>query len=109
MTDIIPPPALAGTRRSFPTVEAAVSHYQSLCASLQRQVDSANQDMDDYTESTKELQAELETELDRMDKSEKEMRRALEAAENEKQEWKVSAPILCLRHIPKQTGRCRVW
>lgn len=80
-------PALSS---SFESIEAAVSHYQDVIRSLQQQVNEANQDMDDYTESTKELQLELESELDRMDKSEREIRRALEAAEGEKEEWKVS-------------------
>lgn len=73
-----------------------MSHYQDLCRSLEQQVKDAHDDMDDYTESTKELQQELETELDRMDKSEKEMRIALEAAENDKDEWKV------IRHLGRR-------
>lgn len=66
-----------------------MSHFQDLCRSLEQQVKDAHDDMDEYTESTKEFQQELETELDRIDKSEKGMQIALEAAENDKDEWKV--------------------
>ncbi len=84
----------------FSSVEEAVSHYQDLCRSLEQQVKDAHDDMDDYTESTKELQQELETELDRMDKSEKAMRIALEEADNDKQEWKVSTSLERSTHSP---------
>lgn len=70
----------------------AVRHYQDLCRSLEQQVKEAHDEMDDYTETTKELQQELETELDKVDKSEKGMRLALEAADNDKEEWKVTTP-----------------
>ena len=74
---------------TFPSDEAAIAHYRSRCSALQAQLAAAEQDILEFTESSKELQAELEGELERMDKAEKGMRRELEDARNEKEEWKV--------------------
>jgi predicted nucleic acid-binding Zn-ribbon protein len=60
-----------------------------LCDSLQSQLADANADIQDYTESSKELQDELEKELQRMEKGEREMRKGLEEARGETDDWKV--------------------
>ncbi|KAG0658775.1 hypothetical protein C6P46_005640 [Rhodotorula mucilaginosa] len=73
---------------TFTSDEAAIAHYRSRCTALQAQLAAAEQDILEFTESSKELQAELEGELERMDKAEKGMRRELEDARNEKEEWK---------------------
>ncbi|KWU43270.1 hypothetical protein RHOSPDRAFT_26419 [Rhodotorula sp. JG-1b] len=73
---------------TFASDEAAIAHYRSRCSALQAQLAAAEQDILEFTESSKELQAELEGELERMDKAEKGMRRELEDARNEKEEWK---------------------
>lgn len=75
---------------TFPSDEAAIAHYRSRCTALQAQLAAAEQDILEFTESSKELQAELEGELERMDKAEKGMRRELDDARNEKEEWKVT-------------------
>lgn len=75
---------------TFTSPSAALTHYQTLCSTLQTQLADANADIADYTESSKELQDELEKELSRMEKSEKEMRRGLEEAREEVDGWKVS-------------------
>ncbi|TKA52426.1 hypothetical protein B0A53_05133 [Rhodotorula sp. CCFEE 5036] len=73
---------------TFTSDEAAIAHYRSRCSALQAQLAAAEQDILEFTESSKELQAELEGELERMDKAEKGMRRELDDARNEKEEWK---------------------
>jgi predicted RNase H-like nuclease (RuvC/YqgF family) len=87
---------------TFTSDEAAIAHYRSRCSALQAQLAAAEQDILEFTESSKELQAELEGELERMDKAEKGMRRELEDARNEKEEWKVR--LFCARG-PKQLER----
>lgn len=59
------------------------------CEQLQRELTAANEDIAEYTESSKELQDELEKELARMEKSEKDMRVAMELAQGEVEDWKV--------------------
>lgn len=76
---------------SFPTTESALEHYRTECASLTAQLADANADITDYTESSKELQEELEKELAMMEKGEREMRKGLEEARGDMEEWKVSA------------------
>ncbi|GAA5880366.1 hypothetical protein JCM3774_006737 [Rhodotorula dairenensis] len=73
---------------TFPSDEAAIAHYRSRCTTLQAQLAAAEQDILEFTESSKELQAELESELERMDKAEKGMRRELDETRNDKEEWK---------------------
>ncbi|GAA5991899.1 hypothetical protein JCM10908_002261 [Rhodotorula pacifica] len=77
-----------GEPSNFVSDEAAIAHYRSRCTSLQSQLAAAEQDILEFTESSKELQAELESELERMDKAEKGMRRELDETRNEKEEWK---------------------
>lgn len=59
------------------------------CQELQRELNAANEDIAEYTESSKELQDELEKELARMETSEKSMRVAMELAQGEVEAWKV--------------------
>ncbi|POY73820.1 hypothetical protein BMF94_3361 [Rhodotorula taiwanensis] len=73
---------------TFTSDAAAIAHYRQLCASLQSQLAAAEQDILEFTESSKDLQAELESELERMDKAEKGMRKELDDTKNEKDEWK---------------------
>jgi len=75
---------------SFASPDAAISHYRSLCSSLQSQLAAAEEDIKDFTESSKELQNELEQELERMEKAEKGMRRELEMVQGDREDWKVS-------------------
>ena len=64
--------------------------YRHQVDSLQAQLDEAHADIRDFTESSKELQDELEKELGRLEKGERDMRRSLEHAAAETDEWKVS-------------------
>ncbi|BGP55059.1 NADH:ubiquinone oxidoreductase [Rhodotorula sphaerocarpa] len=73
---------------AFASDEAAIAHYRQRCSSLQSQLAAAEQDILEFTESSKELQAELESELERMDKAEKGMRKELDDTKNDKEEWK---------------------
>ncbi|GAA5970497.1 hypothetical protein JCM3765_005831 [Sporobolomyces pararoseus] len=73
---------------SFASPEAALAHYRTLCSSLQSQLSAAEEDIKDFTESSKELQNELEQELERMEKAEKGMRRELEMVQGDREEWK---------------------
>lgn len=66
-----------------------------MCESLQRQLNEANADIQDYTESSKELQDELEKELARMEAGERDMRKGLEQARGECDDWKVRAESQC--------------
>lgn len=77
------------THSAFASDEAAIAHYRQRCSSLQSQLAAAEQDILEFTESSKELQAELESELERMDKAEKGMRKELDDTKNDKEEWKV--------------------
>ncbi|GAA6014436.1 hypothetical protein JCM11491_007053 [Sporobolomyces phaffii] len=73
---------------SFASPDAAVAHYRTLCSSLQSQLLAAEEDIKDFTESSKELQNELEQELERMEKAEKGMRRELEMVQGDREDWK---------------------
>ncbi|GAA5920307.1 hypothetical protein JCM1841_004521 [Sporobolomyces salmonicolor] len=72
----------------FASPSAALAHYRQLCTSLQSQLAAAEQDIQDFTESSKELQNELEQELERMEKAEKGMRRELEECQGDREGWK---------------------
>lgn len=85
---------------TFTSDEAAIAHYRSRCTALQAQLAAAEQDILEFTESSKELQAELEGELERMDKAEKGMRRELEDARSEKEEWKVRKSPTIRKELP---------
>lgn len=54
-------------------------------------MNDANADIQEFTESSKELQDELEQELARMEKSERGMRKDLEEAKGKCEDWKVRA------------------
>lgn len=95
------PHLLVHLNRTFTSPDAALAHYRTLCESLQRQLNEANADIQDYTESSKELQDELEKELARMEKGEREMRKGLEEARGECEDWKVRA---CLTEKSGQAG-----
>ncbi|GAA5841425.1 hypothetical protein JCM3766R1_004080 [Sporobolomyces carnicolor] len=73
---------------AFASPEAALAHYRTLCSSLQSQLSAAEEDIKDFTESSKELQNELEQELERMEKAEKGMRIELELVQGDREEWK---------------------
>ena len=84
---------------SLASPDAALTHYRQLCSSLQSQLSAAEEDIKDFTESSKELQNELEQELERMEKAEKGMRRELEMVQGDREEWKVSLTYATLRRI----------
>ncbi|SCV70732.1 BQ2448_3494 [Microbotryum intermedium] len=93
---------------SFASPETAIAHYRDLVNSLQSQLTDANDDIKEFTESSKELQDELEQELARMEKSEKEMRRGLDEARTDVEQWKVR-PIQafdCTHGEKKLDGVC---
>ncbi|GAA5845128.1 hypothetical protein JCM9279_005445 [Rhodotorula babjevae] len=73
---------------SFDSDAAALAHYRDRCRSLQSQLANAEQDILDFTESSKELQAELEQELERVEQAEKSLRRDLDDAKNQADDWK---------------------
>ncbi|GAA5911577.1 hypothetical protein JCM8208_005681 [Rhodotorula glutinis] len=73
---------------SFDSDAAALAHYRDRCRSLQSQLANAEQDILDFTESSKELQAELEQELERVEQAEKSIRRDLDDAKNQADDWK---------------------
>ncbi|GAA5926129.1 hypothetical protein JCM3775_005213 [Rhodotorula graminis] len=73
---------------SFDSDAAALAHYRDRCRSLQSQLANAENDILDFTESSKELQAELEQELERVEQAEKSLRRDLDDAKNQADDWK---------------------
>ncbi|BGP15512.1 hypothetical protein JCM10213_006588 [Rhodosporidiobolus nylandii] len=73
---------------AFDSPTAALTHYRQLCSSLQSQLQAAEQDIADFTESSKELQGELEKELERVEKAERDLRREWEEERGRADEWK---------------------
>ncbi|GAA6021163.1 hypothetical protein JCM10207_008340 [Rhodosporidiobolus poonsookiae] len=73
---------------SFDSPTAALEHYRQLCTRLANQLEAAEQDIADFTESSKELQGELERELERVEKAEKELRGKCESERRKADEWK---------------------
>ncbi|GAA6064282.1 hypothetical protein JCM10212_000948 [Sporobolomyces blumeae] len=88
---------------SFSSPDAALTHYRTLCTSLQTQLAAAEQDISDFTESSKELQHELEQELERMEKAEKGMRRELETVQGDRDEWKTKFTTALRDHTTTMT------
>ncbi|GEM08142.1 nuclear distribution protein nudE-like protein [Rhodotorula toruloides] len=72
---------------SFTSPSSALTHYRTLCASLQTQLQSAEDDLRDL----RELQDELESELERFEEGERGMRGEVESVRAERDEWKVRA------------------
>lgn len=68
---------------------AALAHYKQLCSSLQDKLQSAEDDINDFSESSKELQRELEKELETMEMAERGLRREMETERGRADEWKV--------------------
>lgn len=75
-------------RSSFDSDAAALAHFRDRCRSLQSQLATAEHDILDFTESSKELQAELEQELERVEAAEKSIRRDLDDARNAADDWR---------------------
>jgi predicted nucleic acid-binding Zn-ribbon protein len=73
--------------------EALLAHYKQLCQSLQSQLQTAEDDIQDFTDSSKELQRELEQELERMESAERGLRREMETERGKADEWKVSRKV----------------
>ncbi|GAA5884999.1 hypothetical protein JCM16303_006510 [Sporobolomyces ruberrimus] len=88
---------------SFGSPDAALAHYQRLNASLQSQLAAAEEDIKDFTESSKELQNELEQELERMEKAEKGMRRELELVQSDREDWKTKYTSALRDHTTTMT------
>ncbi|KAK4704936.1 hypothetical protein P7C70_g1277, partial [Phenoliferia sp. Uapishka_3] len=88
---------------SFESPDAAVKHYQKLCASLQTQLADANSDIQEFTESSKELQEELEKELAAMEASERNMRKGLDEARGEMEDWKAKYTTTLKEHAATMT------
>ncbi|SCZ99189.1 BZ3500_MvSof-1268-A1-R1_Chr7-1g09428 [Microbotryum saponariae] len=94
---------MADEESSFSSPEAAIAHYRDLVDSLQSQLTDANDDIKEFTESSKELQDELEQELARMEKSEKEMRRGLDEARTDVEQWKTKYTTALREHTATMT------
>ncbi|GAA5827205.1 hypothetical protein JCM3770_000323 [Rhodotorula araucariae] len=62
--------------------------YRALCAQLEAQLAQAELDILEFTQSSKDLQHELELELDRMDKADKRIRADLDHATRTADDWK---------------------
>ncbi|TNY23006.1 hypothetical protein DMC30DRAFT_444792 [Rhodotorula diobovata] len=77
-----------GQEPSFDSDAAALAHFRDRCRSLQSQLATAEHDILDFTESSKELQAELEQELERVEAAEKSIRRDLDDARNAADDWR---------------------
>ncbi|BGP31534.1 NADH:ubiquinone oxidoreductase [Rhodotorula toruloides] len=75
---------------SFTSPTAALSHYRTLCTTLQSQLQSAEDDLRDL----RELQDELERELERFEDGERGMRGDVEGLREEREEWKVKLESL---------------
>lgn len=68
------------------------------CAQLERELADAHADMQEFTQSSHELQDELEKELAALESSEKELRNALELARAQGDEHKVRVYLCaCVR------------
>lgn len=74
---------------SFTSPSSALTHYRTLCTTLQSQLQSAEDDLRDL----RELQDELERELERFEEGERGMRGEVEGLREEREEWKVSARV----------------
>jgi uncharacterized protein (DUF488 family) len=67
-----------------------LAHYKALCTTLQKKLETAEEDIADFTDSSKELQRELEKELETMEMAERGLRREMEQERDRADEWKVS-------------------
>lgn len=76
-------------RSSFASPSAALTHYRTLCTTLQSQLQQAEDDLRDL----RELQDELERELERFEDGERGMRSEVEALRSERDDWKVRIRI----------------
>ncbi|KAM0789112.1 hypothetical protein ACM66B_003167 [Microbotryomycetes sp. NB124-2] len=85
------------------SVADALALYKQHNDTLQRQLEDANLEMQDFMESSKELQDELEKELARIEASEKDMRRGLEQARGEIDEWKTKYTTALRDHTTTMT------
>ncbi|GAA5861558.1 hypothetical protein JCM8547_008072 [Rhodosporidiobolus lusitaniae] len=72
----------------FDSPTAALAHYRTLCSSLQSQLANAEEDIADFTASSKELQQELEKELERMEEAERSLRKEMESERGKAEDWK---------------------
>lgn len=70
-------------------MDLELEHYRALAASLTNQLAEANDEIKEFTDSSRELQDELEKELGRLEAGEGEMRRRLEETRDEGEGWKV--------------------
>ncbi|KAK4052544.1 NADH:ubiquinone oxidoreductase [Microbotryomycetes sp. JL221] len=73
---------------AFESDTHALQHYKRQHDILQKQLEDANNEMQDFMESSKELQDELERELARIEANERDVKRGLEQAKYEVDEWK---------------------
>lgn len=69
-------------------------------------------ELDEFQQSSKELEEELERDLQRTEKAQQDLRVKVERAENERDDWKVRRPFFtmlrfvtpCLDHAPSDTS-----
>lgn len=72
----------------------------------------ARNELDDFVHSSKELEEELLRELERTEKTQKDLKDKVSRAETDRDEWKVNFPLLlglwncasCLMHVPPRTS-----
>ncbi|BGP24140.1 NADH:ubiquinone oxidoreductase [Rhodotorula toruloides] len=94
---------------SFTSPSSALTHYRTLCASLQTQLQSAEDDLRDL----RELQDELESELERFEEGERGMRGEVESVRAERDEWKskylsaLSSHSTTITHMQKELESLR--
>ncbi|GAA6057262.1 hypothetical protein NBRC10513_008253 [Rhodotorula toruloides] len=94
---------------SFTSPSSALSHYRTLCSSLQSQLQSAEDDLRDL----RELQDELESELERFEEGERGMRGEVEGLREEREEWKskylsaLSSHSSTITHMQKELESLR--
>ncbi|BGP07497.1 NADH:ubiquinone oxidoreductase [Rhodotorula toruloides] len=95
---------------SFTSPSSALTHYRTLCTSLQSQLQSAEDDLRDL----RELQDELERELERFEEGERGMRGEVEGLREEREEWKskyllaLSSHSSTITHMQKELESLRL-
>lgn len=75
---------------SFPSDTEALDYYRSLAKSLQSDLDDTKLALDEFQASSKELETELERELQATEKQLKELRGKEESLLHEIDQWKVN-------------------
>lgn len=85
---------LANERFDSPQEEAA--HYREKYRRILDMLDETRAELDEFQQSSKELEDELEKELSATEKVQMELKERITRLEGEKDEWKVGSPSLLL-------------